>query len=134
MARVKGNSLLVYKDDVAIGCTTNCEFSSTNEEIDATCKDNDGEYDSLDGGNQAQITFEGLYDTSSSVGLPQIVTAHKAKTELAVRMGVAGSGGFYIQAARAGITQLNITGPLNGVVTYSGTIRIRGTWTNGTHT
>jgi hypothetical protein len=134
MSKVKGNSLLVYKDDVAIGCTTNCEFSSTNEEIPAVCKDNDGAYDSLSGGNTAQITFEGMYDTSSTVGLSQVIDAHKNKTEIAVRMGIAGVGGLYIQAARAIISQISIQGPLNAPVTYSGTINIRGTWTKGTHT
>lgn len=134
MGKVKGNSLLVYKDDVAIGCTTECEFSSTNEEIDATCKDNDGAYDSLSGGNTSQITFSGLYDTDAAVGLSEVLTAHKDKTEIAVRMGISGSGGLYIQAARAVINQLTINGPLNGVMTYNGTINIRGTWTHGEHT
>lgn len=134
MTKVKGNALLVYKDDVAIGCTTNCEFSSTNEEIDATCKDNDGAYDSLSGNNTAQITFEAMYDTGATEGLSQILTAHQNKTEIAVRMGIAGTGGLYIQAARAAINTLTIAGQLNGVVTYNGTINIRGTWSHGTHT
>lgn len=134
MAKVKGNALLVYVNDVAIGCTTNCEFSSENTEIEATCKDNDGEYDSIDGGNNAQITFEGLHDTDATLGLSQVLTAHKNKTEIAVRMGIAGSGGLYIQAARAAITTLTYAGPLNGIATYNGTIRIRGTWSHGTHT
>lgn len=134
MTKVKGNALLVYKDSVAIGCTTNCEFSSTNEEIDATCKDNDGAYDSLSGNNTAQITFEALYDTGSTEGLSEVLEAHKNKTEIAVRMGIAGTGGLYIQAARAVISQLNIAGQLNSAMTYNGTINIRGTWSHGTHT
>lgn len=134
MTKVKGNALLVYKDDVAIGCTTNCEFSSTNEEIDATCKDNDGAYDSLSGNNTAQITFEALYDTGATEGLSEVLAAHKDKTEIAVRMGIAGTGGLYIQAARAAINTLTIAGQLNGVITYNGTINIRGTWSHGTHT
>jgi hypothetical protein len=134
MSKVKGNSLLVYKDDVAIGCTTECEFSSTNEEIPAICKDNDGAYDSLSGGNTAQITFGGLYETTATVGLSQIIDTHKNKTEIAVRMGIAGTGGLYIQAARATIDQLTINGPVNAPISYNGTIRIRGTWTKGTHT
>lgn len=134
MAKVKGNALLVYKDDVAIGCTTECEFSSTNEEIDATCKDNDGAYDSLSGNNTAQITFAALYDTGATEGLDEILQAHKDKTEIAVRMGIAGSGGLYIQAARGVISQLTIAGQLNSAMTYNGTINIRGVWSHGTHT
>lgn len=134
MTKVKGNSLLVYVNDVAIGCLNNNEFSSTNEEIPATCKDNDGAYDSLSGGNTAQITFEGTYDTDATYGFSEIVAAHLAKTEIAVRMGIAGSGGEYIQAARAAFSQLNWTGPVNAPITYNGTINIRGTWSYGTHT
>ena len=134
MGKVKGNALLVYKDDVAIGCSTNCEFSSTNEEIDATCKDNDGAYDSLSGNNTAQITFEALYDTDATQGLSEVLNIHKNKTETAIRMGIAGSGGLYIQAARAVINTLTIAGQLNGVVTYNGTINIRGAWSYGNHT
>lgn len=134
MTKIKGNALLVYVDDVAIGCLTNNEFSSTNEEIDATCKDNDGAYDSLSGGNTAQITFDGVYDTDATYGFEEIVTAHLAKTEIAVRMSVTGGGGLYIQAARAVISTLTWTGPLNAPVTYNGTINIRGTWSKGLHT
>lgn len=134
MSKVKGNALLLYKDDVAIGCTTECEFTSTNEEIDATCKDNDGQYDSLSGNNTASITFGALYDTDATVGLSEVLSAHKNKTEIAVRMGISGSGGLYIQAARAVINTLSIAGPLNGVMTYNGTVNIRGTWSYGEHT
>jgi hypothetical protein len=134
MSKVKGNSLLIYVNDVAVGCTTNCEFTSTNEEIDATCKDNDGAYDSVSGGNTAQITFDGMYETDSTYGFEQIIAAHKNKTEIAIRMGIAGAGGQYVQAARAAINQLTWTGPLNAPVTYSGTINIRGVWSHGQHT
>lgn len=134
MTKVKGNALLLYKDDVAIGCTTNCEFTSTNEEIDATCKDNDGAYDSLSGNNTSSMTFGALYDTGATVGLSEVLDAHKNKTEIAVRMGIAGSGGLYIQAARAVINTLTIAGALNGVMTYNGTVSIRGTWSYGEHT
>lgn len=134
MAKKKGNALLVYIDDVAIGCLTNNTFTSSNEEIDATCKDNDGAYDSLAGGNTASITFSGMYEDSATYGFPEIVQAHKDKTEVAVRMGIAGSGGSYIQAARATISQLDWVGDVNTPVSYSGTINIRGTWSYGTHT
>jgi hypothetical protein len=134
MAKVKGNSLLVYVDDVAIGCLNNNEFSSTNEEIDATCKDSDGAYDSLSGGNTATITFDGTFDTSATYGLEELLGVHKNKTEVAIRMGVAGSGGLYIQAARAALNTLSWSGPLNAATVFSGTFNIRGTWNYGTHT
>lgn len=134
MAKIKGNALLLYVNDVAIGCLTDVEFSSENEEIPAVCKDNDGAYDSLSGGNTATITFGGMQETSAAYGFPEIVGVHKDKTEIAIRMGITGTGGSYIQAARAVVNQLTWTGPLNAPVTYSGNINIRGTWTYGEHT
>jgi hypothetical protein len=134
MAKIKGNSLLVYVDDVAIGCLNNNEFSSTNEEIDATCKDNDGAYDSLTGGNTASISFDGTYDTSSTYGFEELVAIHKNKTEVSLRMSVSGGGGYYITAARAALNQITWSGPLNAATVFSGTFNIRGTWTTGNHT
>src|SRR5690606_20209440 len=98
MAKVKGNALLVYVNDVAIGCLTNNEFNSTNEQIEAICKDNDGAYDSISSTNTAIITFEALQTDDATFGFGEIVQAHRNKTEVAIRMGVAGSGGNYIQA------------------------------------
>ncbi len=134
MARVKGNSLLVYVNDVAIGCLNNNEFSSTNEVIDATCKDNDGARNTLPGGNTATITFDGTFDTDATYGFSQLIAIHKNKTAVAVRMGVAGSGGTYIQAASAYLNQLTWSGPLNAATVFNGTFDIDGVWTYGEHT
>jgi hypothetical protein len=134
MARVKGNSLLVYVNDVAIGCLNNNEFSSQNEEIDATCKDNDGARNVLPGGNTASISFDGTFDTDSTYGFEQLLAVHKNKTSVAVRMGVAGSGGLYVQAASAYLTQLSWSGPLNAATVFSGSFSIDGTWSYGNHT
>jgi hypothetical protein len=134
MARVKGNSLLVYVNDVAIGCLNNNEFTSQNEEIDATCKDNDGARNVLPGGNTASISFDGTFETDATYGLEELLGVHKNKTAVAVRMGVAGSGGLYIQAASAYLNQLTWSGPLNAATVFNGSFSIDGVWTYGTHT
>lgn len=133
MARVKGNSLLVYVNDVAIGCLDNNEFQSTNEEIDTTCKDNDGQFTSLPGGNNATITFDGTFETSATYGWDELVLIHKNKTEVAVRMGIAGSGGSYIQSTSAYLNQLNWSGPLNAKTVFNGSFKLNN-WTPGNHT
>jgi hypothetical protein len=134
MARVKGNSLLVYVNDVAIGCLNNNEFTSQNEEIDATCKDNDGARNVLPGGNTASISFDGTFDTASTYGWDELIAIHKNKTSVAIRMGVVGSGGSYIQAASAYLNQLSWSGPLNAATVFNGTFSIDGVWTYGNHT
>lgn len=135
MARVKGNSVLVYVNDVAIGCLNNNEFSSTNEEIDATCKDNDGARAVLPGGNSATISFDGTYDTASTYGLNELLSIHKNKTSVALRMGTSSvAGGQYIQCASAYLNTLNWSGPLNAATVFSGSFTIDGTWSYGEHT
>lgn len=133
MARVKGNSLLVYVNDVAIGCLDNNEFQSTNEEIDTTCKDNDGQFTSLPGGNNATVTFDGTFETSATYGWDELVLIHKNKTEVAIRMGIAGSGGSYIQSTSAYLNQLNWSGPLNAKTVFNGSFKLNN-WTPGNHT
>jgi hypothetical protein len=133
MAKIKGNSLLVYVNDVAIGCLNNNEFTSSNSKIPTTCKDNDGQETSLPGGNTAGITFDGTFDTSATYGLSQLIDIHKNKTEVAVRMGISGTGGLYIQSSSAFLDDLNWSGPLNAATVFSGTFSLNN-WTKGTHT
>jgi hypothetical protein len=133
MGKIKGNSLLVYVDDVAIGCLNNNEFSSENSEIPTTCKDNDGQETSLPGGNKADISFDGTFDTSANYGLTELLAVHKNKTEVAVRMGVAGAGGLYIQSASAYLNTLTWSGPLNAATVFSGKFKLNG-WSYGEHT
>jgi hypothetical protein len=133
MAKVKGNSMLVYVEDVAIGCLNNNEFSSTTEEIVTTCKDNDGAKQVEAGGEDWNISFEGTFETSSPTGLTDLLSIKQNKTLVGVRMGVAGSGGLYIQGT-ARLLELSISAPLNEVVTYSGNFVGNGAYSYGTHT
>lgn len=133
MAKIKGNSLLVYVNDVAIGCLNDNEFTSENADIPTTCKDNDGQETSLPGGNTASISFNGTYDTSAVYGLSQLIDIHKNKTEIGVRMGIAGSSGLYIQSTSAYLNSLTWSGPLNAATVFSGNFKLNN-WSKGTHT
>jgi hypothetical protein len=133
MAKIKGNSLLVYVNDVAIGCLNDNEFTSENSDIPTTCKDNDGQETSLPGGNTASISFSGTYDTAAAYGLSQLIDIHKNKTEIGVRMGVAGSSGLYIQSSSAYLNSLTWSGPLNAATVFSGNFKLNN-WSKGTHT
>lgn len=133
MAKIKGNSLLVYVDSVAIGCLNDNEFSSENAEIPTTCKDNDGEETSMPGGNKAEVSFNGTFDTNATNGLQTLLGIHKNKSEVAVRMGVAGAGGLYIQSDSAFLNMLTWSGPLNAATVFTGKFKLNG-WDYGTHT
>jgi hypothetical protein len=133
MSKVKGNSMLVYTDDVAIGCLNNNEWNSDTEEIITTCKDNDGAKQIETGGENWEVTFDGTYETSASNGLEELLALKKNKTTVGLRMGVNGSGGLYIQG-EAKLMTLNVKAPLNGPVTYSGKFTGNGPYSFGNHT
>ena len=60
MAVLNGNNIGVYVGGQLIGCLTNATFNSTNNTIDVTCKDNNGDRAILSSGNTATVDFEGL--------------------------------------------------------------------------
>jgi hypothetical protein len=133
MAKVKGNSMIIYVDDVAIGCLNDNEFNSDTEEIVATCKDNDGAKEVIAGGENWEVSFNGTYDTASANGLEELLAIKKNKTLVGLRMGVAGSGGLYIQGT-ARLLNIAVQAGLNDVVKYSGKFTGSGVWNYGTHT
>lgn len=130
---VNGNKIGVYVNEQLIGCLTSNDFSSTNEEIDVTCKDNDGARQVLPGGNTSEITFEGNFDPASSYGFEDLLGVHKDKTRVGIKYAQSGSGGVYI-IGYAYLNTLSWSGPLNAASTFSGTFSLDGPWTHNTTT
>lgn len=126
MAVVNGNDIGVYVGGVLIGCLTNASFSSQNEEIVVTCKDNAGAKAVLSGGNSASISFDGMFNPSSTYNFGDLVALHLAGTSANIRMGDNTNLTIY---ATAFLQTLEWTGPLNAGSTFSGTFNITGVWT-----
>jgi hypothetical protein len=125
---VNGNDVGIYVSNTLIGCLTNATFSSSNEEIDVTCKDNSGARAILPGGQTAEITFEGFFDPSATYGFQDLIAINKNRTLVSVRMEYPGTDALAIQAY-AYLNQIEWTGPLNAGSTFSGTFTITGEWT-----
>jgi len=126
MAVLNGNDIGVYVGGTLIGCLTNATFSSQNEEIEVTCKDNDGARAVLPGGNTASISFEGNFNPSSTYNFGDLVAVHKNGTQVNVKMGDNTNLTVFAQAY---LNQLEWTAPLNAASTFSGTFSITGAWT-----
>lgn len=133
MAIVNGNKIGVYVNNQLIGCLTSNDFTSSNEEIEVTCKDNDGARQVLAGGNSASITFEGNFDVASTYGLEDLLSVHKDKIRVGIKFADSSSGGLYV-TAYAYLNELTWTGPLNAATTFSGTFSVDGVWNYGTTT
>ena len=129
---INGNDVGVYVSGTLIGCLTNASFSSTNAEIDVTCKDNSGARAVLPGGNQAEISFEGFYDPAATYGFQELLVVHSARTLCYVKMehndGTA-SGDAVAITGYAYLNTLEWTGPLNAGTTFSGAFTVTGSWT-----
>jgi hypothetical protein len=125
MAVINGNNIGVYVGGQLIGCLTNATFNSTNNTIDVTCKDNNGDRAILPSGNTATVDFEGLFNPSSTYGLADLVDIHKNRTEVSIGIGDQANLTIYAQAY---LNTLSFSGPLNAGTTFSGSFEITGTW------
>jgi predicted secreted protein len=125
MAIVNGNDVGLYVNNQLIGCLTGCDFSSSNEEIDVTCKDNNGARQVLAGGNTSSFTFDGNFNPASTYGFSDLVTIHKNKTLVGIKQAYSTSQSVY---AYAYLNELSWSGPLNAASTFSGTFSVTGEW------
>jgi hypothetical protein len=125
---VNGNDVGIYVEGVLIGCLTNATFSSSNQEIDVTCKDDSGARKILPGGQTGEITFEGFFDPAATYGFQDLVDLNKNRTRSWVKMYYAGTDALSI-TCYAYLNQIELTAPLNAGSTFSGTFTIDGGWT-----
>ena len=125
MAIVNGNDVGLYVNNQLIGCLTGCTFSSSNEEIDVTCKDNSGARQVLAGGNTSSFDFEGNFNPASTYGLGDLIAIHSNKTLVGIKQAVSTTLQVY---AYAYLNELSWDGPLNAASTFSGTFSVSGTW------
>ncbi len=124
MAIINGNQLLVFIDNVAIGCTDNCELSSTKETIDVTCKDQNGARQVLSGSQAWTITASGKWDFASTLGPQALYAAHKAGTRVGIKMAITDTSGneesgksYFMGYAK--LNTFNVAGPLNAGATFN---------------
>jgi predicted secreted protein len=125
MAVVNGNDIGLYVEGQLIGCLTSTDFNSQNDEIDVTCKDNDGDRQILSGGNQSSFPFAGLFNPASSYGFTDLLAIHKNKTRVWVKML---KDDTLTITCFAKLNTLTWSGPLNAGSTFSGTFTVDGGW------
>lgn len=124
---VNGNDIGVYVEGSLIGCLTGATFNSKNLEVDVTCKDNAGAKAVLPAGNEATISFEGLFNPASTYGAQELVTVHVNKTRVWVKMG---DNTNLTVTGYAYLNEMTWTAPLNAGSVFSGVFTIDGGYTN----
>ena len=112
----------------AVGHTTSCTISLTNDMADATTKDSSGFSESIAGLISGEISFDGLMDYTDSNGGTELAGFLLGRTKVDFSYGTSNSGDT-VYSGEGFLTGLEITGEMESAVTYSGTIQITGTIT-----
>lgn len=122
---VSGNRVLVFSDDEVIGCTTGATFNGNNEEIETTCKDDDGAVTYTPGAQSWSIDVSGNDKRDAAYGLEQLKLAFIQKSTLTVRFGTENPDDSYLEG-QAYISSFSMEAPLNATATWSVTFSPRG--------
>jgi len=112
----------------AVGHTTSCTISLTNDMADATTKDSSGFSESIAGLISGEISFDGLMDYTDSNGGTELAGFLLGRTKVDFSYGTSATGDT-VYSGEGFLTGLEITGEMESAVTYSGTIQITGTIT-----
>jgi len=112
----------------AIGHTTSCTISLTNDMADATTKDSSGFSESIPGLISGEISFDGLMDYTDSNGGTELAGFLLGRTKVDFSYGTSTTGDT-VYSGEGYLTGMEVTGEMESAVTYSGTIQITGTIT-----
>lgn len=138
MSKIIGNAVLIFVDEVAIGCTTSGSITIDSTEIETTCKDDNGAYSALIGSDKWTGEAGGNWETAATVGVPELLALKKNKTLIGFKMAVVTPGtsteaGTYF-IGYAYIQSLTLNADLNSPASFSISFTGSGDWSYGTTT
>lgn len=123
---ISGNGVLVYLDGTAIGCTTGGTLTITNNQVETTCKDNDGAVTYAAGSQDWNIQVDGNTKLDAPVGLQALAELAMSKETVTVRMATANTVDDPYFEGDAFVSSFSWTNPVNAPSTYSVTFSPRG--------
>lgn len=123
---ISGNGVLVYLDGVEIGCTTGGTLTITNNQIETTCKDNNGAVTYAAGSQDWNIQVDGNTKLDAPVGLQALAELAMSKETVTVRMATSNTVDDPYFEGEAFVSSFNWTNPVNAPSTYSATFSPRG--------
>lgn len=123
---MSGNGVLVYLEGTAIGCTTGGTLTITNNQIETTCKDDDGAVTYSPGSQDWNIQVDGNTKLDAPVGLQALAELAMSKDTVTVRMATSNVVDDPYFEGEAFVSSFNWTNPVNAPSTYSVTFSPRG--------
>ena len=133
MAKMNGVNMLVLADGTVIGGTKSFTLNINSDLPDATTKDDDAWGNTIYGAKDWDVTFDGLFDPTSTYGVEEIYDLIEDDTTVMLEMAVVdGTGGGLVFRGNANSTGLSLTAENNQPVSYSGGFKGAGKLNKGT--
>lgn len=123
---ITGNKVLFYVDGDAVGCTTGATLNGTNNQIETTCKDNDGAVTYAAGSQDWNIQVTANTKFDAVVGFQALAALWKTKGTFTARMGTTNSVDDPYFEGDGFISAFTWDGPVNAPSTWSFTVSPRG--------
>lgn len=123
---ILGTTVLVSNDGETIACTTNATLTITNEEIETTCKDNNGAKTFVAGSQDWTVEVQGNTKYDASFGFSELAALAMSGSTVELIIGSIGNADNPYFQGDAFVSSFTYEGPLNAPSTFSVTYRPRG--------
>jgi len=127
-----GTNLIITVEGAAVGHTTSCTLSLSNDLPEATTKDSSGFQEVIAGVMSGEISFEGLVAYDDSANAIEMADYLLARTQLTCVFGTAESGDD-VYTAEGFLSSVEMSAEAESPVSYSGSITLTGAITKSTN-
>jgi len=127
-----GTNLILKIEDTALGHTTSCSLSLSNDLPEATTKDSSGFQEVIAGVMSGELSFDGLVaydDTANAIELADYLLA---RTQLTCVFGTEVTGDS-VYTAEGFLSSVEMSAEMESPVSYSGSITLTGAITKSTN-
>jgi hypothetical protein len=127
-----GTNLILKVEDTALGHTTSCTLTLSNDLPEATTKDSSGFQEVIAGLMSGEISFEGLVAYDDSANAIELADYLLARTQLTCVFGTAQTGDE-VYSAEGFLSSVEMSAEMESPVSYSGSITLTGSITKSTN-
>ena len=127
-----GTNLILKVEDTAVGHTTSCTLTLSNDLPEATTKDSSGFQEVIAGVMSGEISFEGLVAYDDSANAIEMADYLLARTQITCVFGTAESGDD-VFTAEGFLSSVEMSAEMESPVSYSGSITLTGSITKSTN-
>ncbi|MEY2647020.1 MAG: Phage tail tube protein [Bacteroidota bacterium] len=135
-SKINGTNIVLYYFDtttstgVAFGAATSCTFNATIDQTEITASDSGGFKEFKNGQTSWQVTCDGFMSLSADYNYAYLSQLVLNKTPITIKFSIDndnGDGshdlGYTIFTGQVNLINLSLTGPAEGVSTYSATLQ-----------